>query len=96
MMSDVARSLACSLVRTASSVVAVAGLGVALPVCVSDAESLSARIHLPPGFDAEVYAQVPNARSLAVARRAVVDADDEIVHYLSDVGQLAFHAVPIR
>lgn len=67
MMSDVARSLACSLVRTASTVVAVAGLAAALPACVSDAEPLSARIELPPGFHAEVYAQVPNARSLAVA-----------------------------
>ena len=43
------------------------------PALAQGAENLSLeRVKLPPGFEIEVYAQVPNARSLALGERGTV------------------------
>ena len=53
--------------RAASLAVALAVLILAWPAIADDLENNLAKINLPPGFAIEIYARVPNARSMAVA-----------------------------
>ena len=77
--------------KLARAVTTVLGLTAALPACAADVEELLDTIRMPSGFQIEVYARVPGARSMAVvdalgvvfvgtrgdAVFAVVDADGD-------------------
>ena len=50
--------------RTATVIL---GAGFVLPACAADVNLLATDIRMPPGFHIEIYAEVPGARSMAVA-----------------------------